>query len=326
MPLVNRCSFERWDVTEPNRARPSLLYPLAPRGLGTPYVESLSSYVTRLAEAHVVSVWRLILHVLSPERLSQIPRSSTRYTYPANGLGKGSEMFLRSFQAATGRSDLHLLTLTNLQGTISQPSIFRNEEAWCPNCLEQWRKAGLPVYSPLLWAIRVVSVCPAHATPLVDRCPHCHSQFASLRVSARPGYCSICSQWLGNFDSPSPKNKDSADEYNLWAASSVGQVLVAMPEFQQIQPHVELIENLQRLRQSDGATRQALAALAGAAPCAFLGWVSGRTKPTLDHLCRLTYELNLPLVMLFKGVPAHWRGPEHLRQQTDARRSTSRAQ
>lgn len=89
MPSVKRCSFERWDVAEPSRVRPSLLYSLTPCGLGTPYVESLSSYVTRLAEAHVISVWRLILHVLSPERPSQIPRSSTRYAYPANGLGKG---------------------------------------------------------------------------------------------------------------------------------------------------------------------------------------------------------------------------------------------
>src|SRR5437667_2757693 len=90
MPFVKRCSFERWDVAEPSRARPSLLYSLIPCGLGTPYVESLSSYVTRLAEGHVVSVWRVILHVLSPVRPSQIPRSSTRYSYPANGLGKGS--------------------------------------------------------------------------------------------------------------------------------------------------------------------------------------------------------------------------------------------
>src|SRR5882724_5779091 len=56
MPVVKRCSFERWDSAEPVRAPPSLLYALMPRGLGTQYVESLSSYVMRLAEAHVVPV------------------------------------------------------------------------------------------------------------------------------------------------------------------------------------------------------------------------------------------------------------------------------
>jgi hypothetical protein len=50
MPIVKRFSFEGWDLAEPIRVAPSSLYTLTPRGLGTPYVESLSSYVMRLAE------------------------------------------------------------------------------------------------------------------------------------------------------------------------------------------------------------------------------------------------------------------------------------
>jgi transcriptional regulator with XRE-family HTH domain/AraC-like DNA-binding protein len=326
IPFVKHYSFECWDVAEPNRPRPSSLYPLTPCGLGTPYVESFSSFVIRLAEAHVVSVRRLILQVLSPEHPSQIPQASTWYAYPANWLGKGSEMFLERFQAATGRSDLHLLTLVSLQGTISQPNLFRKAAAWCPNCLEQWRTEGVPVYSPLLWAIRAITVCPSHTVALVDRCPHCHSQFAYLRVSARPGYCSVCSQWLGTCTS-SPKTKDCLDEYAFWAARSVGQILVAMPELQRIQPHVELMTNLQRcLSQSKGATMQSLAALSGVSLCTFLGWISGRSKPTLDHLCRLTYELKLPLMMLFKGVPHQWQGPERICQHIDPPRRKFRGQ
>ena len=60
--------FARWELSEPVQPRPSLLYALTPCGLGTPYVESLASYVTRLAEAHVVSVWRLILQIRSASR------------------------------------------------------------------------------------------------------------------------------------------------------------------------------------------------------------------------------------------------------------------
>src|SRR5207249_876827 len=77
--------------------------------------------------------------------------------------------------------------------------------------------------------------------------------------------------------------------------------------------HVELIANLERcLRQSEGATKRGLSILAGGGPCAFGAWISGRSKPTLDHLCRLSFELRMPLTMLFKGVPAEWRGPQHL--------------
>src|SRR5713101_508152 len=191
-----RPNFERWDFMEPVR-RPSVLDPLMPRGLGTPLVESLASYVTRLAEAHVVSVWRLILHVLRPPHASRIPRSSIRYAYPVNGLGKVSEPFLRAFEIATQRADLQLMTLSVLDGCISQPGTFRTTEAWCQCCLEQWRAAELPLYSPLLWTLQAVTMCPIHKCPLADRCPHCQSRFAPLRAKALPGQCSICSKPLG---------------------------------------------------------------------------------------------------------------------------------
>jgi hypothetical protein len=132
MPLAKRSSLERWDLAEPILPQTNLLYRLTPFGLGTAYVESLTSYLTRLAEAHVVSVWRFILHVLSPVRPGRIPRSDTRYAYPVNGLGKDSEIILRALEAATHRSDLHLLTLSALEGIISHPNTFRTTEAWCP--------------------------------------------------------------------------------------------------------------------------------------------------------------------------------------------------
>lgn len=85
--------------------------------------------------------------------------------------------------------------------------------------------------------------------------------------------------------------------------------------------------NLQRcLNQMEGATKEALATLANAGPCAFRGWVSGQVKPTLDHLCRLSYRLEIPLAMLFTGVPTEWHGPERLRRQSDFRKDKSSSQ
>jgi TniQ len=150
-------------------------------------------------------------------------RADMRYAYPANGLGKSSDVLLRSFETATGRSDLHVLTLSALQGPISQPNIFRTTEAWCPACLEQWRTTQLTVYSPLLWAMRVVKMCPAHTTPLVDRCPHCHTRFAPLRANARPGYCSICSRWLGTLELLIREDSSPERAYNLWTSTWVGK-------------------------------------------------------------------------------------------------------
>ena len=59
----------RFEVWAPAHAAPpprSRLYHLEPIGIGTPEVESLSSYLNRLAQAHCVTVNTLIAHELLP--------------------------------------------------------------------------------------------------------------------------------------------------------------------------------------------------------------------------------------------------------------------
>jgi AraC-like DNA-binding protein len=126
---------------------------------------------------------------------------------------------------------------------------------------------------------------------------------------------------------PLPKGSSDEQQYNLWISTTVGQLLDTMLDLQRTQPSVALRLNLQRcLNQTEGATRQSLASLANAAPCAFLGWVSGRVKPILDHLCHLCYQLEIPLTTLFKEVPDEWRGPERLRRRIDSRKDRGSAQ
>ena len=55
-------------ITTHRRSRARVWSTLSPHAIGTPYVESLTSYVTRLAEAHVVFVWRLMLQILAESR------------------------------------------------------------------------------------------------------------------------------------------------------------------------------------------------------------------------------------------------------------------
>ncbi|KOP26530.1 hypothetical protein AMR41_09940 [Hapalosiphon sp. MRB220] len=51
---------ELWDLERPKIPPRSSLFHLEPIGIGTPYVESITSYVARLAEAHSVAVGTLI--------------------------------------------------------------------------------------------------------------------------------------------------------------------------------------------------------------------------------------------------------------------------
>ena len=58
--------FEVWAPAREAPPRRSRLYRLEPIGIGTPEVESLSSYLNRLAQAHRVTVTTLIVHELLP--------------------------------------------------------------------------------------------------------------------------------------------------------------------------------------------------------------------------------------------------------------------
>ena len=57
--------FNSWDCTLPVLPKRSRLYALEPLEIGTPFVESLSGYVARLADAHAVSLGNLVGRELS---------------------------------------------------------------------------------------------------------------------------------------------------------------------------------------------------------------------------------------------------------------------
>jgi hypothetical protein len=57
--------YDSWSLSISPIPPRSRLYALEPIGVGTALVESLSSYVARLAEAHSISVGDLVGHVLS---------------------------------------------------------------------------------------------------------------------------------------------------------------------------------------------------------------------------------------------------------------------
>ena len=154
-----------------------------------------------------------------------------------------------------------------------------------------------------LWALQSVTICPIHKCPLGDRCPHCHSRFAPLRARALPGRCSICLEPLGTLDVPTIAASLEEQQYELWAAEAIGHLLADLPNLQQLDMGAALRDNLYGcLNQTEGATREYLSMIAGGSPCAFRLWATGESKPTLDHLCRLSYRLKLPLITLFQGL------------------------
>ena len=182
-------------------------------GLGTPYTESLSSYLQRLAQQHHLRPWQLYTHELVPlieneEYLLPIDTKKTSIkqtfltnkTTPSNlsvvnGLKFITPVIVSAIEQLTKRQDLRFLTLVSWFHLFnSYHSPFKQFCAWCPHCYQVWREQEEVLYIPLLWLFKDVKFCPLHHILLENICPYCRQNMLNF---CQPGYCTHCGEWLG---------------------------------------------------------------------------------------------------------------------------------
>ncbi len=191
---------ELWDLTPPITPSPSRLFHLEPIGLDTCYVESLTSYVARLAQAHSVPPGTLLAievkplvkqgYATNPLNSSSIVSLYGQASVKAlNGTQSGAARLVKALEALTKRNDLKFLTMLPWAKVFPVLGLLRQFQAWCPYCYLEWLEEKQVIYSPLLWALAVIKICPYHHQPLESHCPHCLSQFLPLWRNSRPGFC-----------------------------------------------------------------------------------------------------------------------------------------
>ena len=188
---------ESWDLETITLPKRSHLYSLNPIGMATPYVESLTSYIARLAQAHGVTVATLIRYKLAPLFLwkTQSPNLSKATTQESAFLTwyrqplllqegaarywldktKRVEQVIEILEELTLQQELRYLTLIPWHQFFSLQRLFRTQQLWCPACYQEWRDSESTVYEPLLWAFELVEVCPRHQRYLQTWCLYCHS-------------------------------------------------------------------------------------------------------------------------------------------------------
>lgn len=200
---------------------------LTPMGLGTPYVESLSSYFQRLAAWHNVSPKALARgYVLKPlgfnkrigdEQADRFWRSSF-----FNGMGEVPEAWCRVLEELTGVGGLRRLTLLPLHGRISLRGCSSAEQRWCPHCFFEAEAAG-EAYGQLLWEIGCVKVCPKHGVSL-ENYHGCMKTDAvrPLQVKRLPHVCPSCAR---NLARPMDDGAKKAPGDEIVLARTVGELL-----------------------------------------------------------------------------------------------------
>lgn len=181
----------------------SQLYSPEPVGIGTGMVEALASYLARMAEAHLVSVPDL-MRCLSSGATSNVPSNDHRIynlmrlrSRELNGMQQTAQYWSTLIGQRTCRQGVDHLTLMPWRHIVTPRALTHPSQCWCPQCLDGWVDAGQPIYWPLVWSLRAVTVCAIHRISLEQRCHRCHVAVPSLTAQGRIGFCPKCGVWLG---------------------------------------------------------------------------------------------------------------------------------
>ena len=216
------------DLLPPPVSTRSRLYSLAPIGIGTPDVESLESYTTRLAWLHGVNPGVLMAREIT-RLVDPTDCETTEYRkVPGRGhtissVGLAAERWVNALEQLTLRSDLRLLTLQPWRRVLAGHGLARKAKAWCPHCLEE---DAVP-YDRLAWTLGAVRACARHRVRLSERCPECEAKLPSRGYTAKPGFCSKCSSGLARPKSQAHEDgaPDDALERAVANAAGLGKLL-----------------------------------------------------------------------------------------------------
>lgn len=301
---------------------PSRLFHLEPIGIGTSYVESLTSYVARLAEAHSVPSGTLLAREVRPlvrynDATNSLNSSSIVALYgqasvkALNGTQIGAKQLVKALEALTKRTDLQFLTMLPWAQVFPVLGLLKDFQAWCPYCYQEWLNNKQVIYSPLLWALKSVKFCPNHLQFLESKCPHCEQEFLPLWHNSRPGFCLKCSRWLGINPELNDQHKNLFEEtinrqQEIWKVQTLGELIQLAPEFSH-PPLRETIKTMLKayVHQYTQGNVSAFGRWLGLSRYEILHWYSGVAIPNLDKLLKICYILETTLVnfLQLKLVP-----------------------
>jgi len=205
----------------------SQLYSLHPIGVKEAYIESLTSYLIRVSEAHQVYPSSLISYVIAPILNKEFfiystARGGNRFYDGAktmNGFGSNARDMVGALEKLTKVQQLGILTFASIKEVIPLRYLLKNHLAWCPVCYEKQLNTGNAIYNLLLWSLEMVNTCSKHRCKLESECFLCHKKIPILHRKSQNGYCPYCNTWLGtelNFNRFSDEN-DFDYKINLMA-------------------------------------------------------------------------------------------------------------
>ncbi len=302
MSLSRRATYESWDLRCPSTPTHSYFYHLNPIGVGTPYVESLTGYIARLAREHCVRPRALISREVAPRirkpYYASDRRSLNAFDTAINGLGTTASNFVMTFERLTDCAHLSGTTMLNWKNVTNYRSLIRGSKAWCPWCYRNWSATGKPIHDPLLWSLEAVKICRRHRQWLRLQCLRCSRRIHHLVSRPTPGYCSWCGQFLGARDKtarPSQKIIPKTEwKWQLWTVRNVEEILAATSRLTSPIPVGHLAQSLElHIDKVSHGRATKFAERISVDRSTLNQWLNG-SSPNLRNLLWICYQLKVP--------------------------------
>ena len=278
-----------------------------PKGIGAPYLESLTGYLQRVANAHAIPPSKVFVDELLPVfRARELyPESHhdilRRHARTMNGAGDHALIGVEAMAGLTGRHDLATLSCLTAADVarIASDGIVARGKRWCPCC---WTADGHPAdrYERKLWALSVVDACAIHRVALMERCPACGLRQPAIASDVRVGTCSHCGRDLcGKPLALQPGDPESEAERRIWyAEQAVALVngtevvdMLGIPKrelFDARQAGLrDLAEHLRRYRDEKGILRPVAA------------WCESAHRASVETLFSVLWQARWPIARLF---------------------------
>jgi len=283
-------------------AESSRLYCLPPKGKGSAYIESLSSYISRLSEAHCLKTGTLFSKFLFPymdkHYMNQIivkgGNGFYKHAHTINGVTDTAISFAELITNLTGSFGIEDLTLLRFKEVMPNRGLLKTRKAWCPACFEDMKRNKIEIYEPLIWLLQPVNICLNHQIKLEEQCFNCSQPNLIVSRRSRPGYCEHCNGWLGH----SITYTYETDDWEM-----VKTIRVA-----------ELLENTGLFRKKDicRSLGQLVARFSNSNITDFSrkveipkttiwSWYSGKNVPTIEDVLRICNKFGISLIDFYSN-------------------------
>ncbi|HDX9529993.1 TPA: TniQ family protein [Bacillus thuringiensis] len=183
----------------------TMLYGLEPLRVYTPLIESMTSYICRLAFAHNITVKNFIQDIIRPNMKlleNEVGRVSA---LKINVGGEYSKKLAKVLYTLTGQIEILGLPywsqnvrdkLILLGEPLPYDKLLTERKRWCPQCFMEWMIQGLPLYEPVVWNKRTVRSCWKHEILLHNTCSFCSEGISYFTPKIRIGFCPYCNHFL----------------------------------------------------------------------------------------------------------------------------------